>query len=145
MTKTENLDLDPFASNISDEDCKKAYELAFQQLDEAFENLDPEIKAWLEERKEAAKHIDPETAEVNWNYAWTLDPYGVIEDFPEALAQVGREYYARAPACDIWVEFGDLSEDVAQKLWEKHRSKQAFPAGLFDDLFEVAQGRGSYH
>ena len=52
MTKTENLDLDPFASNIpdftsniSDEDCKEEFELALQQLDEAFENLDPVLKA----------------------------------------------------------------------------------------------------
>ena len=35
------------------------------------------VEEWLAVRKEAACEIDPETAEVEWWYAQTLDPYGV--------------------------------------------------------------------
>jgi hypothetical protein len=86
---------------------------------------------WLEIRKEAALHIDPETAEVDWCYAQALDPYGVIPDLPEECWQVGREYFARAPGSDIWVWFGDLPTATESALWEKHKRKLAFPAGLF--------------
>jgi hypothetical protein len=51
---------------------------------------DPETKAWLDERKREALLIDPATAEVEWSYEQTLDPYGVIPDLPKELQQVGR-------------------------------------------------------
>jgi hypothetical protein len=89
-----------------------------------------EIERWLAARKEAALHIDPETAEVEWWYALTLDPYGVLPELPEECRQVGREYFARSPGGDVWVEFGDLPETTKDALWKKHRSKLAFPAGL---------------
>ena len=79
---------------------------------------------------EAGRQIDPETAEVEWCYAQTLDPYGIDPDLPEECWQVGREYFARAPGSDVWVSFGDLPEAVGDALWEKYRSKLAFPAGL---------------
>jgi hypothetical protein len=41
-------------------------------------------------------------------------------------------FCARSPDSDIWVHFGDLPSEVAERLWEKHRSRLAFPAGLFD-------------
>jgi hypothetical protein len=85
-------------------------------------------------RREAGLKIDPETAEVDWIYAQTLDPYG-LEDLPEELQQVGREYFARAPGTDIWVHFHDLPKETADILWKKHRKKLAFPAGLEDILF----------
>ena len=43
-------------------------------------------------------------------------------------------FTSRAPGSDIWVEFGDLPEGVAAKLWEKHKSNLAFPAGLFENV-----------
>jgi hypothetical protein len=52
---------------------------------------------WLRVRKEAGLKINPETAEVDWIYAHTLDPYGVHPDLPEEYQQVGREYFARSP------------------------------------------------
>jgi hypothetical protein len=91
---------------------------------------DEERKIWLAIRKEAGIKIDPETAEVQWIYGLTLDPYGVYPDLPEEYRQVGREYFARAPGSDVWVEFGDLPEATRDALWKKHRSKLAFPAGL---------------
>ena len=93
---------------------------------------DEERKIWLAIRKEAGLKIDPETAEVEWTYAQTLDPYGVYHDLPEEYWQVGREYFVRSPGSDVWVWFGDLPDAIRSALWEKHESKLAFPAGLFD-------------
>jgi hypothetical protein len=94
--------------------------------------LSLEAEAYRTVRREEAEHIDPETAETNWWYGKTLDPYDVIPAIPEHLIQVGREYFARRPGSDIWVHFGDLDPGVRDKLWAKHRAKLAFPAGLFD-------------
>jgi hypothetical protein len=88
------------------------------------------VEQWLAIRKQAALKIDPETAEVDWTYAQTLDPYGVDPDLPEEYWQVGREYFARSPGSDVWVWFGDLPDATRKALWERHRSKLAFPAGL---------------
>jgi hypothetical protein len=93
-------------------------------------------------RKVVGLHIDPETAEVEWIYAQTLDPYGDEPDLPEEYDQVGREYFARSPGSDVWINFGDLPEATRMKLWEKHKSKLAFPAGLFGfSLFERNDSR----
>jgi hypothetical protein len=93
-----------------------------------------EIERWLAIRKEEALKIDPDTAEVDWSYALTLDPYGVLDEWelPQEFHQVGREYFARAPGSDVWVEFGDLPRETRDKLWHKHRHMLAFPAGLED-------------
>src|SRR5262245_52259333 len=85
------------------------------------------VEQWLAIRKQAALKIDPETAEVDWTYAQTLDPYGVDPDLPEEYWQVGREYFARSPGSDVWVWFGDLPDATRKALWERHRSKLAFP------------------
>jgi hypothetical protein len=69
---------------------------------------DEERKAWLAIRKEAGLKIDPETAEVEWIYGQTLDPYGVYPELPEEYWQVGREYFARSSGSDVWVNFDDL-------------------------------------
>ena len=89
------------------------------------------VEEWLKIRKEAGLKIDPETAEVEWCYAQTGDPYGVL-DIPDECVQVGRADFARSPGSDIWVSFEDLPDEVSKKLWEMHSSKLAFPAGLFD-------------
>jgi hypothetical protein len=93
---------------------------------------------WLAIRKEAGKQIDPETAEVEWTYAQTLDPYGVDPELPEECQQVGREYFARSPGGDVWVWFGDLPDATRDALWRKHKSRLAFPAGL-DELPATAR------
>jgi len=89
-----------------------------------------EIKNWLAIRKKAGLDIDPETAEVEWIYAQTLDPYGIYPELPEEYWQIGREYFARSPGSDVWVEFSDLPEATNEALWSKHSSKLAFSAGL---------------
>jgi hypothetical protein len=114
-----------------------------EQTDEAeiaeAENVTANQKAveeWLASRKEAALRIDSETAEVDWCYAQTLDPYGVLPDLPKECKQVGREYFARAPGSDIWVWFGDLPDVTRNALWSRHSSKLAFPAGLSNQELE---------
>jgi hypothetical protein len=91
-----------------------------------------ELERWRAIRKEEGLKIAPETAEVTWWYAQTLDPYGLLDEWelPEEVNMVGREYFARAPGSEIWVEFTDLPEETRDKLWKKHRSELAFPAGL---------------
>ena len=80
---------------------------------------DEERKAWLAVRKEAGLKIDPATAEVDWHYAYTVDPYGIGPELPEEARQVGREYFARSPGSDVWVEFGDLPEATRDALWKR--------------------------
>ena len=91
-----------------------------------------EIEQWLAIRKEAGLKIDPETAEVDWRYGDTCDPYYVCDEWelPEEFLCIGRAYFARSPESDIWVHFDDLPDEVQKKLWAKHRSRIAFPAGL---------------
>jgi hypothetical protein len=93
--------------------------------------------AWLK--------IDPEIAEVDWAYAQTLDPYGVYPEPPEECWQVGRAYFARSPGSDPWVEFGDLPKATRDTLWEKHKRKLAFPAGLRVVAGDVILDKGGEH
>jgi hypothetical protein len=86
------------------------------------------VGQWLVIRKEEGLKIDPETAEVDWDYGWMEDPYCLHPDIE--LDQVERQYFARSPGSDVWVWFGDLPDATASALWEKHSSKLAFPAGL---------------
>jgi hypothetical protein len=96
-----------------------------------------EVKEWLAICKAEGLNIDPETAEVDWDYAQTLDPYGVYPDLPEEWQQIGREYFARSPGSDIWVEFGDLPKKTRDALWERLKTKLASSEEL-DWLFRDA-------
>ena len=91
------------------------------------------IDQWLSLRKEAAGKIDPENAEITWDYRQTLDPYDVYDDLREEEKSIGREYFARAPGTDIWVWFGDFPDDVRLKLWAK---AEIATDALDDLLFE---------
>lgn len=88
------------------------------------------VAEWLAIREEEAPRIDPDTAEVTWWYAETCDPYGIGWDMQEEIWRISRDYFARAPESDIWVWFGDLPDEVRDRLWEMHKRRLAFPAGL---------------
>jgi hypothetical protein len=92
-----------------------------------------DVKQWLAIRKEAGLKIDPMTAEVNWEYAQVLDPYGAI-DLPAEAQCIGRSYFARAPGSDIWVSFCDLPEQVCRELQRLYdaecRRRAAMQSGL---------------
>jgi hypothetical protein len=92
-------------------------------------NIKTTVEEFLAIRKEAGLKIDPETAEVMWTYAQTLDPYGIYPDLPEECWQVGREYFARTPGSDIWVEFGGLPAPTRDALRQRHERRSAFPCG----------------
>ena len=83
------------------------------------------IEKWLAIRKEEALKIDPETAEVDLAYAPPSDPYGVMDQWespPELqdFDELGEPaFFARAPGSDIWVWFGDLPEEIQDKLSHK--------------------------
>jgi hypothetical protein len=74
----------------------------------------------MEERRAAGLLIDPSTAEIDWNYAPSLDPY--CDGIP-LLPQhelVGREYFVRAPDSDIWVCVGgDLPDATRDAIWKR--------------------------
>jgi hypothetical protein len=101
-----------------------------------------DVQQWLTSRREAGLKIDPETAEVRWEYGQVMDPYGVNKDLPEECWQVGRQYFARSLGSDIWVNFHDLPDDTRDALWERHQSKLAFPAGLEKLLQKMPQETG---
>jgi hypothetical protein len=86
---------------------------------------DAEDEQWLAIRKEAGLKIDPETAEVDWKYRQTLDPYGIRDEWelPEEFHQWGREFFARSPGSDVWVHFSHLPDGVEEKLWTKLSSQ----------------------
>jgi hypothetical protein len=88
------------------------------------------MKEWEAWRKAAGLHIDPETAEVLWDYTQVVDPYGVCAEIPGECDCVWRAYFARSPEMSVWIWFGDLPEATRDALWEKHKSQLAFPAGL---------------
>jgi hypothetical protein len=77
------------------------------------------VEEWLAIRKEAGLKIDPETAEVWWNWGQIMDPYGIHPNLPHELDQIGRLYFARSPGSDICVSFYDLPDDVCEALWKK--------------------------
>jgi hypothetical protein len=64
------------------------------------------------------------------------DPYGDGFDISAEARQVGREYFARCPETNIWISVGDLPDATADRLWKKHASKLAFPAGL-EAVFDI--------
>ncbi len=79
----------------------------------------------------AGRQIDPETAEVCWEYALTLDPYGVYPDLPEEYQQVGRAYFARSPGSQVWIDFQHLPEATREALWMRGRDSR--PASIIGD------------
>ena len=115
------------------EDAELELETLYAKLNEAIDGL-PVLKGIIdkrgreiamdkENRKKAGFKIDPETADVTFNYGDVCDPYGY---FPGTAECIGRNYFARSPDGDVWVEFGDLPVPTHDRLWVRIR------AGDFD-------------
>jgi hypothetical protein len=79
--------------------------------------LSKEGKQRLLRSLEAAQHIDPETADVKWEYTPFLDRYAEFR----VSSKMARQYFARSPGSDIWVSWGNLPEQTELSLWEKHK------------------------
>ena len=82
----------------------------------------PESKEWLATRKEIGRQIDPDAAEVIWQFEPVLDPYQVCKDLPDQLQLVGREYFARSLETEVWVSFDDLPKSSRDQLWRRIRA-----------------------
>jgi hypothetical protein len=76
------------------------------------------VEEWLAIRKAASQNIDPNTAEIYWDWAEVLDPYGVLE-LAEENHCLERSYFARDPESDIWVSFYDLPQATLDGLQKK--------------------------
>jgi hypothetical protein len=86
------------------------------------------VEQWRAICKQVGLKIDPETAEVTWQYGSGLDPYGLHDLRGEKNDYVCRNCFARSPASDAWILFADLPEHVREALWEKHKFHlAAFP------------------
>ena len=92
------------------------------------------VDEWLKIRREAGLKIDPENAEVSWEWANTADPYGIDPELPPEFNSVGRVYFARTPETEIRVSFHDLPEEVRKRLWELLDSDSAVLTDISDDL-----------
>jgi hypothetical protein len=83
------------------------------------------VEQWLAIRKEAGLHIDPETAEVMWTYAQTLDPCGIDPNLPKQPVQ--RRMKAAAAALPfehpkLAVVATTTSEDLVERLQRAHEA-----------------------
>jgi hypothetical protein len=76
----------------------------------------------------AMSRATPETAEVEWIYVHTLDPYGVYPELPEECQQVGPEYFARSPGSDVR-EFWRFARGDARRPGEEAQIKVGLSGG----------------
>jgi hypothetical protein len=90
-----------------------------QQSENKEDAIEMTIEEFLAIRKEAGLKIDPETAKVNWGYAYVVDPYGIYPDLTDEEKCIGRAYFARSPDGQVWVEFRDLPKATRDALWQK--------------------------
>jgi hypothetical protein len=59
-----------------------------------------EFEQWYASRKEVARSIDIETAEIARWAAYDADPYGILEakgELPESMQQIGKSSWVRTP------------------------------------------------
>ena len=59
----------------------------------AWRSKQTELEKWLANRKAEAIKIDPDTAEVDWEYGQTLDPYGVCVQTCQTNINKSDEYF----------------------------------------------------
>jgi hypothetical protein len=91
------------------------------------------------ERTEVGARIDPATAEVWFDYAQTLAPYGDVELEPE-FQQVGREWFAADPVEQIAVHFHDLPATTQAALEDK---RQPADRKGWEQILRAVSGRRS--
>ena len=85
-----------------------------------------EYRKFEQERIDAGKLIDLNTAILHWGWGEIPNVYGVLEDLQEEEKCVGRVYFLRAPDSDIWVHIWDLPEETRDEFWRR------LEAGYYD-------------
>jgi hypothetical protein len=81
------------------------------------------------ELEEGIMSINPDTADVHWHHTDVFDPYGMGRCTAE---QVGRCYFVRAPANNIWIAFCDLPDELRNTLWANWKAGLIPPQHLQD-------------
>jgi hypothetical protein len=87
-------------------------------------------KQWDAIRQVPGQKVDPDTADVMWVYADTVDYRSGICGVPV------REYFARASESKEWVRFGDLPQATRLALVKKHRLFIESPDLLKEEIRE---------
>jgi hypothetical protein len=110
------------------------------------DRLPEETKAFLAERKEAGKLIDPENCEISWWYTEVGDPYDVWPK--EEVDCVGRATFVRSLPDGDWVWEGDLQKETWEALEERMKITRFPHGGPCDPAWGVdneagGQGGGS--
>jgi hypothetical protein len=90
-------------------------------------------------RKAAGAAIDPQTAEVMWEYTQLSDPYGDRPYVPPEASCVGRQLIVRAQGGDVWIWEGDLPEATRRAIRERPLP-EGWPPGL--EFLEDVMKRG---
>ena len=83
-----------------------------------------EYRKFEQERIDAGKLIDLNTAILHWGWGEILDVYGVLDSVAQSC--IGRVYFLRAPDSDIWVNIYDLPEETRDEFWRR------LDAGYYD-------------
>ena len=83
-----------------------------------------EYRKFEQERIDAGKLIDLNTAILHWGWGEILDVYGVLDSVAQSC--IGRVYFLRAPDSDIWVNIYDLPEETRDEFWRR------FDAGYYN-------------
>jgi hypothetical protein len=81
-----------------------------------------DVRAFLADREEEAKRIDPENCEVIKYHTEVLDPYGLF-DVPDERSCVGSERFARNLPDGSWVWFDDLPKATQDTLLKRAAAK----------------------
>jgi hypothetical protein len=91
-------------------------------------------------RKAAGAAIDPQTAEIHWEFGQVLDPYGDRPDLPPECDCVGRQWFARA-AGGVWIWEGDLPDATRHALRNVHQRTRCRSEKLNDliDSHDLAE------
>jgi len=76
-----------------------------------------EYRKFVQERVDAGKLIDLNTAKLIWHWGNILDVYDVLGPMEET--NFGRVYFLRAPDSDIWVNIYELPDDTRGEFWRR--------------------------
>jgi hypothetical protein len=97
---------------------------------------DEELQAW---RKAAGERIDPDTADVWFEYEEVINPYGDPPPVPPEYSCRGRVFFAADPVEDIPVCFYDLPKQTQERLEPK---RHIADREGWEDLGFVLDSRG---
>jgi hypothetical protein len=99
-----------------------------------------EFEQWYASRKEVARSVDIETAEIEHWYACNADPYGILEakgELPEAMRPFGKNWWVRTANTRGWVCEDDLSVEQYKAMCDRlKRDRSAYD--LFDKMISSA-------